>query len=92
MSEAFPGLKDPVISTGNWVLENVPLECGVHANLYPCYLKPLVLHHLGIHCPWKKDALQHWCLAENPLEKGSMEFLPLEISVNHLYDITYLIY
>ena len=31
--------------------------------------------------PWKRDALQCWCLAENPLEKGSMEFLPLEISV-----------
>ena len=76
--EIGPWKLDP----GNWALENVPLECGVHANLYPCYLKPLVLHHLGIHCPWKKDALQHWCLAENPLEKGFLEFLPLEISVN----------
>ena len=76
--EIGPWILDP----GNWALENVPLECGVHANLYPCYLKPLVLHHLGIHCPWKKDALQHWCLAENPLEKGFLEFLPLEISVN----------
>ena len=76
--EIGPWKLDP----GNWALENVPLECGVHANLYPCYLKPLVLHHLGIHCPWKKDTLQHWCLAENPLEKGFLEFLPLEISVN----------
>ena len=79
--EIGPWKLDP----GNWALENVPLECGVHANLYPCYLKPLVLHHLGIHCPWKKDALQHWCLAENPLEKGFLEFLPLEISVNRIY-------
>ena len=82
--EIGPWKLDP----GNWALENVPLECGVHANLYPCYLKPLVLHHLGIHCPWKKDALQHWCLAENPLEKGFLEFLPLEISVNHLVYLT----
>ena len=70
------------LDLGNWALENVSLEYGVHANLYPCYLYPLVVHHLGIPHPWKRDALQCWCLAENPLEKGSMEFLPLEISVN----------
>ena len=70
------------LDLGNWALENVPLEYGVHANLYPCYLHPLVVHHLGIPHPWKRDALQSWCLAENPLEKRSFEFLPLEISVN----------
>ena len=72
------------LDLGNCALENVPLEYGVHANLYPCYLYPLVVHHLGIPHPWKRDDLQSRCIAENPLEKGSMEFLPLEISVNPL--------
>ena len=76
------------LDLGNWALENVPLECGVHANIYPCYLNPLLLQHLEIPHPWKKDALQSWCLAENPLEKRILEFLPLEISVNLFFGST----
>ena len=65
-----------------WPWKMFPWNMGYIANLYPCYLHPLVVHHLEIPHPWKKDDLQCWCLAENPLEKGSMEFLPLEKSVN----------